>query len=171
MSRQMIAKWMRDALPHKCVNCGSDRGLVYHHIVPVSNGGNDVISNIAVLCTVCHSKVHYTESHMIDHGELVREGIAKARERGIRVGRKPADHERIMKLIAENSTQFNMDSLVTEHEIMEMAGVGMSCYSKCKRQLYKAMKSGEWPYDWAKPVRVRNYPLYDHVIRDMRGDA
>lgn len=171
MGRQMIAKWMRDALPHKCVNCGSDRGLVYHHIVPVSNGGNDVISNIAVLCTVCHSKVHYTESHMIDHGELVREGIAKARERGIRVGRKPADHERIMKLIAENSTQFNRDSLVTEHEIMEMAGIKEVCYNKYKRELLDTIASGEWPYDWAKPRQIRNRPLYDRVIKYKREMA
>lgn len=29
-----------------------------HHIVPLSRGGNDIPSNIVLLCTECHGKAH-----------------------------------------------------------------------------------------------------------------
>ena len=130
MSREIVAKWIRDILPKKCVNCGSTKGLMYHHIVPHELGGMDVPSNIAVLCSDCHYKIHYGKSGGIDHGDLVRKGMAEAKERGVRLGPKGIDHERVMRLIAENSTQFNPESTMTEKEIMEMAGVKPTCYCR-----------------------------------------
>ena len=169
MSRS-IPQWIKDQKYHFCAACGKGEDLQYHHLVPRVLGGKDEPSNIIVFCAECHQKWH-GQGGDIKHNDLVREGIAKARERGIRVGRKPADHERIMKLIAENSTQFNRDSLVTEHEIMEMCGVKEVCYSKYKRELLDAIASDEWPYDWAKPRQIRNRPLYDRVIKYKREMA
>ena len=169
MGREMVSKWIRDMLPKKCVNCGSTISLTYHHIVPVTYGGNDVPSNIAVLCSDCHSKVHYGKAGIINHNECVKLGIAKARERGIKVGRKPIDYEKVMRLISEKSTQFNDDSLVTEREIAEEAGVKYTTYAKCKRKLFAAMEQETWPYDWPKPTFRRNYPLYEHCIKELRG--
>ena len=42
-----------------CCNCGADVGdaIEYHHIVPLSGGGNDIMSNLAPLCPDCHSIV------------------------------------------------------------------------------------------------------------------
>ena len=76
-----------------------------------------------------------------------------------------------MRLIAENSTQFNPFSEVTEHEIMDMAGVKEVCYYKCKRMLLDALALDVWPYSWKKPKQVRNRPMYDRQIRRLRGDS
>lgn len=169
--REKVARWLREMLPKKCCNCGSTKDLNYHHIVPVIFGGNEVPSNVAVLCGKCHDTVHYGESGTISHTEAVKIGIERARKRGVKFGRKPADGEIIMRTIAENSTQFNADSLMTEHEIMGMLKIKEVCYSKYKRKLFEAMTADIWPYSWEKPVQVRNRPLYDSFIRKMRGDV
>lgn len=41
-----------------CVNCGSVIDIEYHHIVPLTNGGNDILSNIVPLCRQCHYNAH-----------------------------------------------------------------------------------------------------------------
>lgn len=173
MSRRNIpAKWIRDMLPKKCMNCGSTTGIVYHHIVPVIYGGNEVPTNIAVLCNICHGKVHYGKCSEIDHGEAVKRGQEAAKARGVKLGRrKKIDTENVLRVIAENSTQFNESSLLTESEIMEMVELKLTQYSKYKRMLLDAMNAKEWPYEWSKPVQVRNRPLYDHFIKGLRGDA
>ena len=174
--REIVAKWIRDMLPRKCVNCGSTSNLQYHHIVPVSFGGNDGPSNVAVLCGDCHSLVHYGKRGIINHGEAVKEGQRRARECGKPLGRKPADGEKIMRLIAENSTQFvnvydAKAPLYTETEIMEMAGVKPVCYHKYKRRLLALMDADEWPFEWERPKKLRNMPLYDRVVKRMRSET
>jgi len=47
-----------DKLPSKCCNCGAADNLVYHHIVPISQGGTNNITNIAVVCARCHKAIH-----------------------------------------------------------------------------------------------------------------
>lgn len=44
--------------PVECCNCGSDKQIEYHHIVPLCFGGKDEISNIVPLCKSCHCKAH-----------------------------------------------------------------------------------------------------------------
>ena len=172
MSRETVSKWLKDMLPRKCMNCGAAGNLQYHHIVPVIYGGNEVPTNIAVLCSDCHSKVHYGRDGIINHGDSVRIGIERAkRERGLKVGRKPLEYEKIMRMIAENSTQFNSGSMTTEREIMDIAGVQPTSYAKCKRMLLSAMKEDVWPYEWDKPSVCKHRPEYDHVIRKMRGEV
>lgn len=41
-----------------CANCGSSQEIEYHHIVPLSNGGTNRVSNYVALCSVCHLKAH-----------------------------------------------------------------------------------------------------------------
>lgn len=171
MSRDIVAKWLRNTLPKKCMNCGETKGLQYHHIVPVICGGNDVPTNIAVLCSDCHSKVHYGRDGVINHGESIKRGIERAKANGVKVGRRSRnDTEHILRTIADNSTQFNKYSLTTEHEIMDILGIKEVQYAKYKRILFDEMGKDEWPYEWAKPIQVRNHPLYDRVIKKIRGD-
>lgn len=40
----------------KCINCSSTEDLVRHHIVPLENGGNDIDTNICILCSSCKTK-------------------------------------------------------------------------------------------------------------------
>lgn len=169
--RQKVAKWIREMLPKKCINCGSTKGLQYHHIVPVICGGNDIPSNVAVLCGNCHSRVHYGKDGIINHGDAVKRGQEKARiERGVKPGRKPANGEKIMKAIAENSTQFNKYSVMTENEIMDVLGIKTVCYYKYKRQLIKCMEADKWPYEWEKPKTNYGHPVYEHKLKKIRGD-
>lgn len=46
----------------RCQNCGKgDVELHAHHIVPLSVGGTNELSNLACLCRDCHRRIH---SHM-----------------------------------------------------------------------------------------------------------
>lgn len=174
-------KWLIDAMPKRCCYCGSTVGIEYDHINPALFGDEWTIENTRPLCRKCHReythgmRLHGQMEMLRDQGFLVREGIRKAKERGVKVGKKSADYENIMRLIAENSTQFvdiyEIDApLRTENEIMEMAGVKPVCYYKCKRMLLDAMEAADWPYKWSKPKSKRNRPLYDHVVRMLRGE-
>jgi DNA-directed RNA polymerase subunit RPC12/RpoP len=48
---------------YKCSKCGSHNDLHVHHIKPVSKGGTDALSNLAVLCADCHRAVHKRTSN------------------------------------------------------------------------------------------------------------
>ena len=174
MKRHTVPAWIKDMLPKKCYNCGSTKNLVYHHIVPYCVGGNDVPNNIAVLCSTCHSLIHYGRDDVIVHGEMVKEGIKRAKARGVHVGKPCADYEKVMYLISKYSTQFNdiNDSsfdMKTEREIMDMAGIKPVCYSKCKRMLKDAMKADKWPYEWKKPTICKSMPLYEQCVIKLRN--
>lgn len=169
-----VPQWIKDAKYHFCAACGNENDLQYHHLVPVVLGGKDEPSNIIVLCAVCHQKWH-KQKGTDHHNYLVKQGIAEAKKRGVHVGKTPADYEKVMRLIAKNSTQFRKISpydifrqRYTEHEIMEMAGVKEVCYAKCKRMLIDAYNADVWPYDWPKPEHMNNRPLYDKVIKEWR---
>ncbi|MHC3437043.1 HNH endonuclease [Natrialbaceae archaeon A-gly3] len=41
---------------YRCVNCGSTHRLEAHHIVPISEGGENDPANITTLCHSCHLK-------------------------------------------------------------------------------------------------------------------
>jgi hypothetical protein len=138
-------------------------------------GGIDAPSNIAVLCSVCHGRVHYGKDGAIDHSALVRSGIARRKAEGKHIGRNCAEYETVMRAIAEYSTQFHYADILeidrftmTENEIMEKVGVKSVCYHKCKRMLLDAMQAETWPYDWPKPVQVRDHPIYPSVIKRYR---
>lgn len=45
-------------LPNVCGNCKETDDLHIHHVVPLSNGGRNVITNLIRLCTECHTKAH-----------------------------------------------------------------------------------------------------------------
>lgn len=173
MGRTM-PQWIKDTKYHFCAACEREDDLQYHHLVPVVLGGKDEPSNIIVLCATCHQKWH-NQNGSDHHNYLVKVGIAEAQKRGVHVGKAPADYEKVMRLIAENSTQFReinpydiFHPRYTEHEIMEMAGVKEVCYAKCKRMLIDAWNADVWPYEWSKPEHMNNRPLYDRVIKEWR---
>lgn len=41
-----------------CCNCGDNKNIEFHHIVPLSLGGKDILTNIVPLCNHCHSLIH-----------------------------------------------------------------------------------------------------------------
>ena len=48
----------RELLGSKCVNCGAEKEIEYHHIVPICVGGTNKLSNIAPVCYRCHRAIH-----------------------------------------------------------------------------------------------------------------
>ena len=42
----------------QCTQCDSTKNLHIHHIIPRYLGGQDIISNITILCGTCHIKLH-----------------------------------------------------------------------------------------------------------------
>lgn len=157
-------------LPKKCVNCGATTHLTYHHIVPVSRGGNDVPSNIAVLCPACHAKADFEKRGTIGHGVLVKEGLERARKRGVKLGKPTADYEKIMQLVAEHSTMFEGGDW-TEEEVRGVAGVHNVCYCKVKRMMKEELESGQWNHTFSKPKMVRKVPLYPRLIERLRREG
>ena len=40
----------------KCAFCGASELLVIDHIIPVANGGLNIVSNVQILCRTCNIK-------------------------------------------------------------------------------------------------------------------
>ncbi len=61
-----FAKWQRRLIFKSfnavCADCGRtwEQGFMLecHHVIPLSEGGGNVISNSRLLCRSCHSKAH-----------------------------------------------------------------------------------------------------------------
>ena len=41
----------------RCVNCGSDENIEFHHIVPLAIGGTNNYGNVVPLCWRCHKAI------------------------------------------------------------------------------------------------------------------
>ena len=81
-----------------CCNCGKNvnENIHFHHVVPLVTGGQDILSNICSICPDCHSLIH---SFKMSNSEVVKKGIAKAREKGQIWGRPRIPKEVINKAI------------------------------------------------------------------------
>ena len=72
-----------------CVICGSKTDLQHHHIIPKSKGGDDHQHNFLTLCTEHHSMIHQIKpGYWNEMRRLQKEGFVKAKERGVKFGRK-----------------------------------------------------------------------------------
>lgn len=78
---------------NKCFECGSHENIHNHHVVPKTLGGIKTIP----LCGICHGKVH-GKNFGLDWKRLQREGIKKARHKGIY---KMREHHRRKETIDE----------------------------------------------------------------------
>jgi hypothetical protein len=83
-----------------CVACGRDHDLNHHHLVPRAAGGSDDESNLITLCRECHGKVHDV-AYGLDHAELIRSGMAKARANGTKSG-QPIGRPRIPEKVRQD---------------------------------------------------------------------
>lgn len=89
----------------RCVNCGSDEQIVFHHIVPLADGGTNCITNIVPLCWLCHQKAH---------------GSVNIRERykAEKSGRKPKQLNNI-----EENVQRYINCEIGSNELKELLGM------------------------------------------------
>lgn len=64
---------LKQNLKEECVNCESNFNIQYHHIVPLTLGGTNKISNIVPLCEDCHNKIHNIKN--MNMKQLILDGI------------------------------------------------------------------------------------------------
>lgn len=159
-----IPKSLYDMMPKYCANCGATEDLNIHHVIPIALGGKTVISNLVVLCTECHKKIHGRGNiEEINHSELIRKGIAARKAKGLHTGRNPADREPIKKLIAQHCTLFSGGTW-TEAEIMKEAGIKRTLFHECLNELKADLKADTWEHTFSKPVQIREHPLHARTI-------
>ena len=58
LTRPSVRQQIIEHCGTKCVNCGSEVNIQYHHIVPIEMGGSDSLSNTVALCGFCHCLAH-----------------------------------------------------------------------------------------------------------------
>jgi uncharacterized protein YlaI len=66
----------------KCFECDSISNIVNHHVIPQSLGGKNTIP----LCQPCHDKVHGVKPRNISLSNLTKQGLQKAKQRGVKLG-------------------------------------------------------------------------------------
>lgn len=67
----------------KCSCCGNDDDVQMHHLYPKSQGCPDTL--MIPLCYTCHRKAHGLKTSL-NHSELTRAGLMKAKARGVKMG-------------------------------------------------------------------------------------
>jgi hypothetical protein len=141
-SGRYISESEKDLIGRKCCNCGSAINLMYHHIVPLVYGGKNIISNIACVCEKCHSFIHHDgASYYNNHAELIRKGIAKAKNAGIKIGLKKGTKLTTQKsvgvkeIILNNSKDFN--GTLDDKNVIVLSNCSRNSFYKYKRELKK----------------------------------
>ena len=70
-----------------CAVCGVTEDLHHHHFKAKIHGGDDLDTNMLTLCTKHHRELHgQNYRNNINHSKLTREGLQKAKKRGIKLG-------------------------------------------------------------------------------------
>ena len=70
--KHTLDEWvkLKESFNNVCAYCGSDEKMTKDHIIPLSKGGSDFISNIQPLCKSCNSKKH---NHIHQNPELLEQ--------------------------------------------------------------------------------------------------
>jgi hypothetical protein len=71
-----------------CVACLAKDNLQHHHLITRAEGGSNEETNLITLCTTCHHKLHRRQiDGTYSHHERVRSGQARAKAKGVHIGR------------------------------------------------------------------------------------
>ena len=121
----------------RCFECGTIGPLDFHHVVPTSKGGTQMIP----LCLLCHSKVH--GEHMLTIRTLAKESrnrkIKENKEKGIKTGfgRKVGAVETMEKFLSKPKNIEIVDLLKqgdnTVRSIVEKTSSSLGTVMKLKK--------------------------------------
>lgn len=70
-----------------CFECGATEDIHQHHVVPRLRGGAKTIP----LCYRCHLKAHGQDGKGLNHSLLVKQGMERAKKRGVNLGNASAE--------------------------------------------------------------------------------
>ena len=133
-----------------CTICGTNKNLEDHHIKPVSRGGDNHQHNFITLCEEHHEMIHQIRpGAWNDRKELIKIGREKAKQDGVKFGRKR-----------------QYEHLIPDIKFMREAGWG---YGTIARELAKSgdeiSKSAiRRICDWEKIVQVKKSPGKQQTI-------
>jgi len=89
LSRATWGKAIVERDGYKCVQCDSVKDIEAHHIKPVYQGGQNILSNGETLCAKCHVGKHTTDKYLFD-SENIHTSIPQCwvvYERGVKSAR------------------------------------------------------------------------------------
>ena len=122
--------WADDKLisKDKCFECGSFKDIHFHHVVPKSKGGKIAIP----LCVKCHGIIHNRD--FLKHKNLQRDGIERAKKRGVYKGRNNGSVETLDQLISKPKNKLAMkhlkDGKLKKNEIAKLVGLHSNTITK-----------------------------------------
>lgn len=82
---------------NRCLNCGDDENVEWHHVVPLEIGGNDTPSNTVPLCLSCHKAV--------TNHQLVLTTVGRRCNRQYKPAGRPIVYPRNYEAILEDYTR------------------------------------------------------------------
>ena len=114
-----------------CCNCGenNEENITFHHVIPLSLGGKDILTNIVPLCHNCHMLLHHNTrpDGSLSYSSLIKEGMRKAKENGKKFGRP-----RVKKEIIDTAISLYLNG-TSVRNIEKTIGIS-------RGTLYKALK-------------------------------
>lgn len=93
----------------KCFEC-EQQAEHNHHVVPVSAGGRRTVP----LCHACHAKVH---GRFLGSSILTRQGLERARARGVKLGRPRVPAEKLSEALAAVAAGKSVRAAAKQHGI------------------------------------------------------
>ena len=106
---------------NECFECATTEDLQQHHVVPRSRGGTKTIT----LCTQCHAKAHGKDMKGLNHSRLTKEGIDRARRRGVKLG-NPKPREAAKASASSRIAKANKTAIKCGSKIHELRACGKS---------------------------------------------
>jgi hypothetical protein len=119
----------------RCFECGTIGDVEFHHVVPKSKGGTQMIP----LCLTCHSKVH--GEHMLKIRKLANDSrnkmIKEKKEKGIphNLGRKEGYRETMDTFINKPKNKEIIELLSLNHTLREISKL-----TKCSTKTVQKVK-------------------------------
>ena len=138
MKRKKLNNSEKNLIGLKCANCESIEGLEYHHIIPLSLGGSNLLSNYVCLCYKCHALMH-GRKEAINISEATKIGLQKAKDRGVKLGRHLGDtYETNKSIEAKKMIQklnYSFDGVLSNEDTYKQIGISRNSFYKYKKEL------------------------------------
>jgi hypothetical protein len=144
-NKKILSEEDKYIIGKQCCNCHKTTDLEYHHIVPLSLGGSNELSNYCCLCYECHALIHFGKKLNIDHSELTRKGMEKARLSGKQIGQKQGAKLTTKKsiefkeIITKYSKDFN--GKLSDSDVISMIGLSRNTYYKYKKEIKESFEN------------------------------